>query len=61
VIWMEKFYICNDCGMTIDIPIDVTNGEVLTCPNCGLEYEVTIAGKNVVINEMQIEGEDWGE
>lgn len=48
---------CPDCDGTIDISDDVVEGEIITCHNCGLEFEY----KNGELKELTIEGEDWGE
>jgi len=54
--------ICPDCGAKIEVPEDVVKGEIITCPDCGLELEVKDVSQNgVVVEELQIEGEDWGE
>ena len=52
---------CPDCGATVPIPDDATNGEVVTCPCCGLEFTVKIEIDGVSLSELTIEGEDWGE
>ncbi|MBN1265569.1 MAG: lysine biosynthesis protein LysW [Anaerolineales bacterium] len=51
---------CNECSGQIKIGVDVMLGEVLQCPDCGLELEV------VGLDPLQIElapeiEEDWGE
>lgn len=46
----------------MDIPGDAFRGELLTCPDCGLDYEVVeLNSGSVVIKAAEIEGEDWGE
>jgi alpha-aminoadipate/glutamate carrier protein LysW len=55
---------CPDCDAELDVPSDVETGEVLSCPGCGLELEVkkTKAGGDCVdLQELTLEGEDWGE
>ena len=52
---------CPDCGATVPIPDDTTNGEIVTCPCCGLEFEVKIEIDGCSLKELTIEGEDWGE
>jgi len=53
---------CPECDTEIEVPEDVMVGEILTCPDCGLELEVKeINGDCIVTEELQIEGEDWGE
>jgi len=55
---------CPDCDSELDVPCDVEVGEILSCPSCGLELEVkkkTCGGACVDLQELTIEGEDWGE
>ena len=49
---------CPDCDVEIDIPKDVEKGEIISCPSCGLEFEVKENGE---LQEVVMEGEDWGE
>jgi len=53
---------CPDCDAELEIPNDILQGEILSCPGCGLELEVRqIEGELVELQELRIEGEDWGE
>jgi transcription elongation factor Elf1 len=55
---------CPDCDSELNVPCDIEKGEVLSCPICGLELEVkkiTGGGGCVDLQELTIEGEDWGE
>ena len=55
---------CPDCDSELDVPFDIEKGEILSCPGCGLELEVKSAnggGERVDLQELTIEGEDWGE
>ena len=53
---------CVECDVEFEVPDDVVVGEVLSCPDCGLELEVTeIKGDNVKVKVLQVSGEDWGE
>ena len=53
---------CPDCDSCISIPADTEKGEILSCPSCGLELEVMEIKNNCVdLQELTIEGEDWGE
>ena len=53
---------CPDCDAELEIPNDILQGEILSCPSCGLELEVRqIEGELVELQELRIEGEDWGE
>ena len=55
-------FTCAECGSKIQLSDDVIVGEIVSCPDCGVEFEV-IEFKN---EEAQIKlaenvGEDWGE
>lgn len=54
---------CPDCDAVLNISCDVEPGEILSCQSCGLELEVKIAngGEYLDLQELIIEGEDWGE
>jgi alpha-aminoadipate/glutamate carrier protein LysW len=53
---------CPDCDAELDVPADTEKGEILSCPSCGLELEVKhVKGGCVDLQELTIEGEDWGE
>jgi alpha-aminoadipate carrier protein LysW len=53
---------CPDCNAELEVPQGVTLGEILSCPGCGLELEVRdVHGSSVDLEEIAIEGEDWGE
>jgi len=53
---------CPDCDAELEVPTDVMQGEILSCPGCGLELEVKeINGESINLQELLIEGEDWGE
>jgi len=55
---------CPDCDSVLDVPCDVEAGEILSCPGCGLELEVkkiADGGGCEELQELTIEGEDWGE
>lgn len=53
---------CVDCGAVIEIPPDLIKGEIISCPDCGLDF-VTVESESGLlgIQELMIEGEDWGE
>ncbi|MFQ5762398.1 MAG: hypothetical protein ACE5PO_05115 [Candidatus Bathyarchaeia archaeon] len=54
--------VCPECNANFDAPADVVKGEVLSCPDCGLELEVSeVSGEKVAVKKLQIAGEDWGE
>jgi len=53
---------CPDCDAELEIHENVMQGEILSCPGCGLELEVKqIDRGSVELEELAIEGEDWGE
>jgi alpha-aminoadipate carrier protein LysW len=53
---------CPECCGEIGAPNDVMEGEILDCPDCGVEVEVReINGNGIEICMAEIEGEDWGE
>ena len=53
---------CPDCDSDVDVPQDTTKGEILSCPCCGLELEVKqVHASCVDLQELTLEGEDWGE
>jgi hypothetical protein len=53
---------CLDCDAEIDVPYDIERGEILGCPGCGLELELKEVGNGYFgLQELTIEGEDWGE
>ncbi len=43
------------------IPEDAVQGEIVTCPDCGLDLEVSVSGQNRTVKALVIEKEDWGE
>jgi alpha-aminoadipate carrier protein LysW len=55
---------CPDCDAELNVPSDVEKGEILSCPSCGLELEVKQliqGGGCIALQELTLEGEDWGE
>jgi alpha-aminoadipate carrier protein LysW len=52
--------ICVECAAEIEAPEEVLLGEILECPDCGVELEVV--GTDPVSVELAPEiQEDWGE
>jgi uncharacterized paraquat-inducible protein A len=48
---------CPDCDADVSI-LEVEEGEVVSCPSCGLELEY----KRGKLQELKLDGkEDWGE
>lgn len=56
-----KSFLCFDCEAFVTFPDDVEDGEIVVCPECGLEHVITITEKGYDIKTLTIEGEDWGE
>jgi alpha-aminoadipate carrier protein LysW len=53
---------CPSCEAHVLIPDDFVNGEIVSCPDCGAEYEVTMKSKgDIELKPAEMEGEDWGE
>lgn len=54
--------ICPECGGTIVLPDDVIIGEIVSCPDCGVDYEVAqIDNDGIQLKIAEDIGEDWGE
>jgi len=53
---------CHDCDTEFEISKDIVVGEIVTCHGCGLEFEVKqVKSDLVTLEELIVEGEDWGE
>ena len=52
---------CPDCEAEVLVPDDAVDGEIVTCPDCGLDLEVTVNGENRSVKAVVMEKEDWGE
>ena len=55
---------CPDCEFQLNVPSNLEKGEILSCPGYGLELEVkkiSGGGECIDLQELTIEGEDWGE
>ena len=54
--------LCYDCETEIEIPKDIVVSEIVTCHSCGLEFEVKqVESDFITLEELVVEGEDWGE
>lgn len=59
---MVKEVECQECGGTVEVPDDALPGEIVSCPDCGVEYEViSIEGNKVELKLAEEVREDWGE
>jgi alpha-aminoadipate carrier protein LysW len=53
---------CKDCGAEINLAQDVMVGEIITCPDCGADFEIVVKeGASVEIKPAESVGEDWGQ
>ena len=51
---------CIECGAGLDLPLDVEEGEIVVCPDCGIELEVMSVDPITLELAPEVE-EDWGE
>ncbi len=51
---------CPECAAEVALPADVMEGEIVPCPECGLELEV-VSLKPLSLQQAPEEEEDWGE
>jgi len=51
---------CKECDADLDLPPDVVVGEIVVCPECGIEWEVRGLDPIVLEPAPDVE-EDWGE
>ncbi len=54
---------CKECGGDISIPDDAIAGEIVTCPDCGENFEIesSTANGKFELKPAETVGEDWGE
>lgn len=53
---------CEMCGGNIGIPEDVIQGEIVSCPDCGLDFEIYSENTGAILLRPAEEiKEDWGE
>jgi alpha-aminoadipate carrier protein LysW len=51
---------CPECDATITLAADVVEGEIIVCPDCAVELEVTRVDPVELALAPEV-GEDWGE
>jgi len=51
---------CPECEATLALD-NVVQGEIVVCPDCGVELEVTAVEPTVAFALAAQEAEDWGE
>ena len=53
---------CVECDGAIDVPADAIVGEIVSCRDCGTEYEVATIGSGApTLKAADKVEEDWGE
>lgn len=53
---------CSECDATINVPDDASVGEIVSCPECGTDFEIASKqGNNIQLKPAESVGEDWGE
>ena len=57
---MDEYAICPECEADIPIPDGTVEGEIIQCPDCGVELEV-LSLDPPVLDLAPEEEEDWGE
>ena len=51
---------CPECDAAINLAADVVEGEIIVCPDCAVELEVTSLDPVELALAPEV-GEDWGE
>ena len=51
---------CLECGAELELGSDLELGEIVVCPDCGMELEVTGLEPVTLEAAPEVE-EDWGE
>ncbi len=51
---------CPECDATLNLA-DVVKGEIVVCPDCGVDLEVMEIQPVVTLALAPMEAEDWGE
>jgi alpha-aminoadipate carrier protein LysW len=51
---------CPECAAQLDLTPDVEEGEIVVCPDCGVELEVMSLDPITLELAPEVE-EDWGE
>jgi len=57
---MSNKVLCPECEAEIILDTNVMQGEILVCPDCGVDLEV-MSIEPVMIEVAPMEEEDWGE
>ena len=61
VLEITTTYNRNRESVSLD-PDDFAEGDIMTCPDCGLDYIIEIDANGLIaLKELVLEGEDWGQ
>ncbi len=53
---------CPECDAKLKIPDDARVGEIVSCPDCGTDFEIASKdGATCQLKDAEKVGEDWGE
>jgi alpha-aminoadipate carrier protein LysW len=52
--------LCPECDGELNVPEDCIVGEIVTCMDCGMTYEISSV-EPVEIKQAETVAEDWGE
>ena len=53
---------CKECDKELNVPDDAVKGEIVTCADCGSDFEIaSVSNKKVELKPAEKVGEDWGE
>ena len=51
---------CPECDAKLNIPEDASVGEIVSCPDCGADFEISKKeGSNIELKQAETVGEDW--
>jgi len=51
---------CPECAADIQMDESIESGEIIVCPDCGVDLEI-ISLEPIVVEIAPLEQEDWGE
>lgn len=60
ILEVIKLAVCVECNAALEIPSDAVQGEILDCPDCGVELEV-VNPQTEELRVAEAAEEDWGE
>ncbi|ABK78077.1 lysine biosynthesis protein [Cenarchaeum symbiosum A] len=53
---------CEECDAVLNPPKDAISGEIISCPDCGSDYEIVKKeGGEIELKKAEKVAEDWGE